>query len=269
MNSTNCSNTNKTQRRQRGLTLIELVVVLAILVALAGLIIGNFPSLFRKATRAVGANSIQDIARAVQFQATVKNNFGNGYDNLLKNDGTALYPRLAANGAGVAGGVISGLYTLTADDVTALAALGLDTVHNADDAVTDNITWDAYGPLASVGTTTLATGKKLAKVSAANVGTSLGGNALFNDSTTGYDYVILGVGGRCTLIGADKSLLEAPARSSALPGNDAKSTYQRYGVVFGLSGAGASRKATFLGAVGLESTGLTRTDSEVKDYSSN
>ena len=79
---------------------------------------------------------------------------------------------------------------------SSLATLGLDTVHNADDAVTDNITWDAYGPLASVGTTALATGKKLAKVSAANVGTSLGGNALFNDSTTGYDYVILGVGGR-------------------------------------------------------------------------
>ena len=31
----------------RGLTLIELVVVLAILVALAGLIIGNFPSLLK------------------------------------------------------------------------------------------------------------------------------------------------------------------------------------------------------------------------------
>ena len=48
----------------RGLTLIELVVVLAILVALAGLIIGNFPSLLRKASGATSANTIQDIGRA-------------------------------------------------------------------------------------------------------------------------------------------------------------------------------------------------------------
>lgn len=41
----------------RGLTLIELVVVLAILVALAGLIIGNFPSLLRKASGSTSANT--------------------------------------------------------------------------------------------------------------------------------------------------------------------------------------------------------------------
>jgi len=267
MNSTNCNKTQ--QHRQRGLTLIELVVVLAILVALAGLIIGNFPSLFKKATAAVGANSIQDIARAVQFQSTVRNNFGNGYDNLTDNAGAVVYTKVANVGGAYCGGVISGVYTLTAEDVTALSALGLTTVYNPEDAVVDNVTWDAHGGLAAVSAVTLATGKKVAQVSAANVGTALGGNALFNDATTGYTYIVLGVGSRCTLVGADKSLLEAPARTSATAGNDAKTTYQRYGVVFGLSGTGTARKATFLGAVGLESTGLIRTDSEVKNYNAN
>ena len=53
----------------RGLTLIELVVVLAILVALAGLIIGNFPSLLKKASGSTSANTIQDIGRAVSIRS--------------------------------------------------------------------------------------------------------------------------------------------------------------------------------------------------------
>jgi len=58
--------------RRRGLTLIELVVVLAILVALAGLIIGNFPSLIKKASRSTGSASVGDIDRAVQIAYTTR-----------------------------------------------------------------------------------------------------------------------------------------------------------------------------------------------------
>jgi len=256
MNSTNCS---KTQRRQRGLTLIELVVVLAILVALAGLIIGNFPSLFRKATRAVGANSIQDIARAVQFQATVRNNFGSGYDNLVNSGGT-LYTYLAQ---GALSTQLAPVTIVAADgDDTALTSLGLTEVYSPIVGVTDNITWDAYGQTAV--STPIAGGLVVSGVTT-NVA-----HPLFNNAYGSFDkYIILGVGSRCTLVGADRSLLEAPTRSSATPGNDPKTSYQRYGVVFGLRGAAASRQAVFMGAVGLDGTGLARTDSEIKDYNAN
>ena len=52
----------------RGLTLMELVVVLAILAALAGLIVGNFPSLLGKSSGSTSANTIQDIGRALNIR---------------------------------------------------------------------------------------------------------------------------------------------------------------------------------------------------------
>ena len=73
----------------RGLTLIELVVVLAILVALAGLIIGNFPNLIKKASGSTSANTIQDISRALNARFTTKNSYASGYDSLLGTVGSA------------------------------------------------------------------------------------------------------------------------------------------------------------------------------------
>jgi len=256
MNSTNCIK-NKTQRRQRGLTLIELVVVLAILVALAGLIIGNFPSLFRKATRAVGANSIQDIARAVQFQATVRNNFGSDYDNLTTTAGTALSTYLAQGTLTTTQLSISS--ALTAAEVGVLTNLGLTRVILPVASLTDNITWDAYPSTAT--TAAVDTSLKVAQLDKTIA------DAQFNSS---FDkYFVFGVGNRCTLVGADRSLLEAPTRSSAVNGNDPKTTYQRYGVVFGVTTTSGTPRAVFVGAVGLDSTGISRTDSEIKDYNAN
>lgn len=244
------------RRKQQGLTLIELVVVLAILVALAGLIIGNFPSLFRKATRAVGANSIQDIARAVQFQATVRNNFGSRYDNLIS--GNNVYSNLAS---GVLTSTQLGTTVLSNEEASALVALGMNQVVTAIDTA-DNVTWTAFGPTAS-----LSTVNNTLRV--ATVVNSVADPLFNNDTGTFVRYLIFGVGSQCTLVGADRSLLEAPTRSSAVSGNDAQSTYQRYGVVFGIRTNATTTQAVFAGAVGLESTGLTRTDAEIQDYNNN
>lgn len=87
----------KTLRNQfsarSGLTLIELVVVLAVLVALAGLIIGNFPGIIRKASRSSSATSVQELSRAVQYSYTTTLKYPTGYDSLLEGP-AALYNKL-------------------------------------------------------------------------------------------------------------------------------------------------------------------------------
>lgn len=119
--------------------------------------------------------------------------------------------------------------------------------------ITDNITSAIVGATAT--SNNIVDGVKLSGIVTATADT------LFNNSTGVFDkYILLGVGARSTLVGADRSLLEAPTRSSAVSGNDPKSTYQRYGVVFGLRGAAASRQAVFIGVVGLDSTGLSRSE---------
>src|SRR5436190_1874440 len=85
--------TYSTRASARGLTLIELVVVLAILVALAGLIIGNFPSLLRKASGATSANTIQDIGRAQNGKFQLTGVYADYYDNLEK----ASLPTVSSN----------------------------------------------------------------------------------------------------------------------------------------------------------------------------
>src|SRR5689334_962812 len=72
----------KSRASARGLTLIELVVVLAILVALAGLIIGYIPILLKNASGSTGANTIQDIGRAMSVRYTTKGSYATAFDNL-------------------------------------------------------------------------------------------------------------------------------------------------------------------------------------------
>ena len=104
----------------RGLTLIELVVVLAILAALAGLIIGNFPSLLSKSSGSTSANTIQDISRAMSVRFTTKGNYATGFDSLVDTGNAHVFNKLPA----------ASIPLLTASapsaaDVAALASIGV------------------------------------------------------------------------------------------------------------------------------------------------
>jgi prepilin-type N-terminal cleavage/methylation domain-containing protein len=114
----------RSQVATRGLTLIELVVVLAILVALAGLIIGNFPGLINKAVGATSANTLQDIGRSLQAQYITKNTYGTGYDSLLDSTGIAF----SSLPPGCTDPNQLTVATLTAPDATALTNIGLTNV---------------------------------------------------------------------------------------------------------------------------------------------
>lgn len=240
----------------RGLTLIELVVVLAILVALAGLIIGNFPSLLRKASGSTSANTIQDISRAMSIRYTTKGSYASGFDSLLNTSGS-LFSKLPA----AASQQITAS-TPTAADATALYNIGVQQICHLDEAAAD-ATWSVSSTNNLVSITNGP--PKLALAS-----TALFGKLIPNNATLISPFVyIMGVGKVSTLIGPDSTLLEAPTRTGTSELDNSANFYQRYCVAFLIDGAAGNRRARFLGAVAPAASGFELTEDAQKTYSSN
>ncbi len=249
--------TNTRKQAVRGLTLIELVVVLAILVALVGLVLAFFPGLVGRASSSTSASSAQDIARAVQINYTTTLSYGNNYDSLIESTNSgSLYAKITAGSAAQ-----MGAYPLTADDVTALARLGITRVHHLT-TIANDATFNVSAPTA----TTLNTGINVAQVTTNTVQTALRGNVTAGASPV---YLLLGVNKPATIVGVGKNLQEAPVRSGAAADESPAVSYQRYGLAFLLDGAGAARQARFLGAVTFGSTGITTAEGSLQQYYNN
>jgi len=240
----------------RGLTLIELVVVLAILVALAGLIIGNFPNLIKKASGSTSANTIQDISRAMNARFTTKNSYGAGYDSLLNPAGTVF----ASLPPGCTNAVQLSPLALTALDAAALVSLGITNVYNL--AVVTDATWTVADAAA---TTTVATGAKLATAGTTLAAKLLGDRTNYLVTPTIY---LFGVGKRTTLVGPDGTLLEAPTRTGTTDTENSQNFYQRYVVAFLIDGT-ATRTARFLGTLAPTTLGFSVTDDATQLYNNN
>lgn len=242
----------------RGLTLIELVVVLAILVALAGLIIGNFPSLLRKASGSTSANTLQDIARAMSIQYTTRGSYASGFDSLIETDGTTLARLPDAAKAGITATAVSG-------DLAALQALGIKQVCNLIPypATAPDATWSVS---TNANLVSLVAGTRLALANSA-----LFGRLIPTTNSLGLNpqVWILGVGKVCTLIGPDSTLLEAPTRTGSSEADNSANYYQRYCVSFLVDGPAGSRRARFLGAVAPAASGFELTEDAQKMYSAN
>ena len=246
-----------------GLTLIELVVVLAILVALAGLIILNLPSLLKKASGSTAANTIQDISRAMNTLQTLKGNFPTAYDSLIETDGTSLAALPAASKAQVAATALG----TTAGDLGALTSLGITSVCNLIPypATAPDATWSVS---TNANIITLVAGTKLALVSDSVLKTKLIPNTASYLGTP--NIYILGVGKVCTLVGAGSTLLEAPTRTGVSELDNSANFYQRYCVAFVVDGLSATtRKARFLGALVPTKDGFQVTDDQTSLYQSN
>lgn len=244
----------------RGLTLIELVVVLAILVALVGLVLAFFPGLLGRASNSTSASSAQDIARAAQINYTTSLSYGTDYDSLIDNaSGTAIYPLLPAP-------VLTQLdeYPLTADDVTALARLGITSVRH----LNANIPNDATFNVSSATSTALAASVNVARVAAAatTVQDALRGNVT---PGAGPIYIVLGVNKFASIVGVGRLLQDAPVRAGASATENPATSYQRYGLAFLLDGAGAARTARFLGAVSFTASGIATAEGNLQQYYSN
>jgi len=244
---------------QRGLTLIELVVVLAILVALAGLIIGNFPGLIKKASRSTGSSSIGDIDRAVQVGYTTRLRYPDGMDSLLNNAGT-----LATNLPNVSGNYIGGqlaVANLAAGDDTALISAGITHMYRLDEGITD-VTWNAT---ATSNRVAVASGVPVATLPATNAVTIFGQGAINTDATNS-TYLVFGLGSRCDLVGASKNMLEAPVRFGESAAHNPKEVYQRYAMVFAIDAINGAKQIRYIGAAAIESTGLTISDQNLQKY---
>ncbi len=240
----------------RGLTLIELVVVLAILAALAGLVIGNFPSLLGKSSGSTSANTIQDISRAMSIRFTTKGSYATGFDSLVDTSNNHLFNKLPA--ASIA--MLSASAPSVAD-VVALSSIGVSTACNLNESASD-ATWSVASSnnLVNITNTTLL----------ALAGSALQAKLL--PTTAGYTtplIYIMGVGRLTTLIGPDSVLLEAPTRTGSSALDNAQNFYQRYCVAFLIDGAVGSRRARFLGGLAPSATGFDITDDATKTYNSN
>jgi len=248
---------------RRGLTLIELVVVLAILVALAGLIIGNFPGLIKRASRSTSASSVGDINRAVQVDYTTLLKYPNDMDSLLQSGGT-VYTNLPNVGGSYVGGILSA-GALSAAEVNALASVGVTRTFQMDSGVTTDVTWKSTD-----GGTALfngAAGANLVATIASNTAYATFGPGVVNTSADGGSrYLVFGLGNRCTLVGPSKNMFEAPVRFGESAAHNPKDYYQRYALVFALDTVGSATKVRYVGSAAIESTGLSISDGNLQQY---
>lgn len=249
-----------TQRKAvRGLTLIELVVVLAILVALVGLVLAFFPGLLSRASRSTSASSIQDVARAVQINYTTALSYGTGYDSLLNTGGGALFTKLPT----ASSAQMTRITTLSAADVTALNSLGISTIHNLDNTITGDATFN----VTEATPVTLAASTPVATISDATVRATLLGNR--TTAPANPIYLVVGLNKRASVVGNSQILQDAPVRAGSNANENPTTAYQRYGLVFLIEDSGSARAASFLGAVAFTSTGITTAEGNLQQYYNN
>lgn len=243
----------------RGLTLIELVVVMAILVALAGLIIGNFPNMMKKSSGSTSANTIQDLGRAMSIRYTTKGLYPTAYDNLDK----AVLPAAAQAQVDVT-------TAITALDASALSAIG----------VTSVCTLLQYPTAAPDATWSVATNSNIGAIVGATTKVALVNNMTLLDKlvpntnvyNTPIKVYLLGIGRVCSLVGGDSTILEAPTRAGTTDLENPALFYGRYCAAFlvdATTSGGSARRARFIGICAPTASGFQVTDDQTSLYQSN
>src|SRR5262249_33970927 len=119
---------NANNQARSGFTLMELIVVLTILAALAAIVVPMFPNILRRAHKASDATQSQELAKAVLTYQAMYPPYPNNWDLLTANAGT--FPDFMP-GALSATGAFGGMAVpgnLTAAEVAALDAVGINTV---------------------------------------------------------------------------------------------------------------------------------------------
>jgi len=228
------------KKRRPGLTLIELVVVLVILVALGGIAVATIPNLLNRTHVATVASTLSAVDAAVKQHALLNSGaIGDNFDSLVTGpadlDGTvAAY----VNSSGA-----YAEYTLAAEDVAALQGIGVSTLVPATPAP-DNATFEGHDNLPVV----LAAGKKVAVLS---VPLNTLGKVWNYTPKVGAQYIVVGVGPKCSLVGANEGahFSEAPVHFVDAHSERANKAYARVMLVLELADAGtADAEARYIGA---------------------
>lgn len=112
----------------------------------------------------------------------------------------------------------------------------------------------------------LAAATPVATITDAAVQTALRGNYA---PAAGPVYVVVGLNKLATIVGGGRMLQDAPVRAGANANENPTTAYQRYGLVFLIDGAAATRTARFVGACAFTSAGITTAEADLQQYYSN
>lgn len=256
---------------RRGLTLIELVVVLVVLAAVAGLLLPQLPNVLSDTRTTVGATNVKELSKALQTYNTTNFGYPEGFDALVAADGT-IFPALPSNGDGVAGGDLDSFETAGGTVETAQDALfeagvvslmeNVGPGANADwDATFKpyNLVVDGNGQSVPVDPVPTATFGDF-------IGLSASGKSKLNLSADA-DFVVLGVGNRCTVVG--DGVLNAPVNFQSSRQVDGENpVYQRYAAVFQVTtdAGGTLEAARLVGVIAIEDDEILGVDDFLNTY---
>lgn len=247
----------KKSQIRKALTLLELVVVLVILVALAGVLVPMMPGVLGKAHTSSGATNIMELTKWIETYHAVNLKYPDQFDSLCAAAG--LYSKLPgyATAGTAAGGQIT-YAALTAEESSALYNVGITSLLGMNNSTT-NATFEPYATAADIAITTTST-PSVAIADTTRI------EALFNPSNTTVastaKYVIVGIGAKCTALGAKGVMLESPVHFGDEAGANPTDTYQRFAAVFDVSGT----TARFVGVVAIHGGQLDSAAAPLKGF---
>ncbi len=235
--------------RRKGLTLMELVVVMAILIALAAIIVPLMPGLLGRAERASRATNSQEVYKTVQLYQSMTSHFPNDWDALT--DGTTT--PLTYVGGFTGSTPPLAITALTGPQTNALRGTGINRLQlMATDPSTVTGADDTFSPYVDQSDRASASGALvLANNGTPNVVTLTAAGQFQlglsdNASTSTGVYVVVGLGKRCSIIGAGMN--EAPVNYFDNAALSPDTRYSRYGVVFQVNGASSTNSAPITAA---------------------
>ncbi|MEC8556601.1 MAG: type II secretion system protein [Planctomycetota bacterium] len=244
--------------RRNGLTLIELVVVLTILVALGGIAAATLPNMLNRTHVATVATSLPTIDASIRQNILINSGqMGDRFDGLVTT-GLSGTPAAFVNGSGA-----YATHSLAGNDVAALNGLGLTQLVPADDTV-ENATFEGHtGPAV-----TLANGLNVCTL-AGDRTTQILSEVWNYTPVAGAQYIVLGLGAQCSLVGANEGAFfpEAPLHAVDAHSERADNSYARVLLVVELTGAGtADAEARYIGVGAPHPDGVQGVSTHLKEW---
>jgi prepilin-type N-terminal cleavage/methylation domain-containing protein len=247
---------------QQGLTLIELLVVLVILIALAGILIPQLPSMLVRTHAATGATNIPEVNKRIQEFEQLYFQQPSLLDNLVASGGAVLVDYLPKNGVGPAtsaGGELAAL-ALDADQAAALTGAGIGTFSPLLATAPANATFDPYAGVVNI--------VPAAAVSVASVTLAAVQRTLRPGAVAGDVFVAFGVGQRSEMIG--RTISEAPYHFGEGSGDTPDSVYSRFISVYKVAEtAGALDRAEFVGVLSMHPDRVGNATDHVNEFFEN
>lgn len=194
---------------RRALTLLELVVVMAILISLASILVPVLSSTQETANDSSMATNLTEMDKMIQVYAAANGGkFPNEYDSLVDASG-ALWSGLPAKSSSAAVGGYLTPKALSQWHVDRLSRAGITKVWNMGDPTSFRGAQNKTYMSATI-EQPLATSTTLAFVasSGTNSAYSLAGNKM--QFETGHEYVVLGIGTNCTMVGPGGLMKDCP-----------------------------------------------------------